>query len=62
MRLICFPFAGGGSAVFDDWGEAFHPDIEIVSVEAPGRLGRIDEEPVRTIEEFARGLYPELLE
>ncbi len=62
FRLICFPFAGGGSAVFDNWGEAFNPDIEIVSVEAPGRLGRIDEEPVRTIEQFARGLYPELLE
>ncbi|MEP1207778.1 MAG: SDR family NAD(P)-dependent oxidoreductase [Rhizobiaceae bacterium] len=62
FRLICFPFAGGGSAVFDNWGDAFHPDIEIVSVEAPGRLGRIDEEPVRTIEEFARGLYPELRE
>ncbi|NRB30657.1 MAG: SDR family NAD(P)-dependent oxidoreductase, partial [Rhizobiaceae bacterium] len=60
MRLICFPFAGGGSAVFDAWGEAFDPDIEIVSVEAPGRLGRIDETPVRTIEDFARGLYPEL--
>lgn len=60
MRLICFPFAGGGSAVFDEWGEAIDPDIEIISVEAPGRLGRIDEEPVRTIEEFARGLYPEL--
>lgn len=60
MRLICFPFAGGGSAVFDDWGDAFDADIEVVAVEAPGRLGRIDEEPVRTIEEFARGLYPEL--
>lgn len=62
FRLICFPFAGGGSAVFDNWGDAFHPDIEIISVEAPGRLGRIDEEPVRTIEQFARGLYPELRE
>ncbi|NKB51774.1 MAG: SDR family NAD(P)-dependent oxidoreductase [Rhizobiaceae bacterium] len=62
LRLFCFPFAGGGSAVFDNWGDAFNSDIEIVSVEAPGRLGRIDEEPVRTIEQFARGLYPELRE
>ena len=62
FRLFCFPFAGGGSAVFDNWGDAFSPDIEIVSVEAPGRLGRINEEPVRSIEEFARGLYPELRE
>lgn len=60
FRLFCFPFAGGGSAVFDNWGDAFDPSIEIVSVEAPGRLGRIDEEPVRTVEQFARGLIPEL--
>lgn len=58
-RLFCFPFAGGGSAVFDEWGDAFSEDIEIVSVEAPGRLGRIDEDPVRTIEQFAKGLYPD---
>ena len=62
MRLICFPFAGGGSAVFDRWGEAFDPAIEILSVEAPGRLGRINEKPVRTVEEFVRELLPELLE
>ncbi|HSF94609.1 MAG TPA: SDR family NAD(P)-dependent oxidoreductase, partial [Thermohalobaculum sp.] len=62
IRLICFPFAGGGSAVFDRWGDAFDPAIEIVAVEPPGRLGRINEAPVRTVEEFARGLLPELVQ
>lgn len=59
-RLVCFPFAGGGSAVFDGWADAFDPAIEIVAVEPPGRLGRINEAPVRTVEDFARGLLPEL--
>ena len=62
VRLICFPFAGGGSAVFDHWGDAFDPAIEIVAVEPPGRLGRINEKPVTTVEAFARGLLPELRE
>ncbi|MDT8343796.1 MAG: SDR family NAD(P)-dependent oxidoreductase, partial [Thermohalobaculum sp.] len=60
VQLVCFPFAGGGSAVFDGWGDAFDPAVEIVAVEPPGRLGRINEAPVRTVEDFARGLLPEL--
>jgi acyl transferase domain-containing protein/acyl carrier protein len=59
-RLFCFPFAGGGSAVFDNWGDAFDPSIEIVAIEPPGRLSRINEAPVRTVEEFARSLLPQL--
>lgn len=62
VRLVCFPFAGGGSAVFDHWGDAFDPAIEIVAVEPPGRLSRINEKPVTTVEAFARGLLPELRE
>lgn len=61
MRLFCFPFAGGGSAVFDRWGEAFDPCIEIVAVEPPGRLGRIAEAPVRKVEAFTAGLLPQML-
>jgi acyl transferase domain-containing protein/acyl carrier protein len=60
VRLFCFPFAGGGSAVFDSWGDAFDPSIEIVAVEPPGRLSRINEDPVRTVEEFARSLMPQI--
>jgi len=59
-RLFCFPFAGGGSAVFDAWGDAFDPSIEIVAVEPPGRLSRINERPMRTVEEFARSLLPQI--
>jgi len=62
IRLFCFPFAGGGSAVFDRWGDAFDPSIEVVAVEPPGRLGRIDETPVESVEAFVRGLLPELTE
>lgn len=60
LRLFCFPFAGGGSAVFDRWGASLDGAVEVVAVEPPGRLARIDEPAVRSIEAFVSGLMPEL--
>ncbi len=59
-RLFCFPFAGGGSAVFRGWAETLDPSIEVVAVEPPGRLARIREAPVSDITAFVDGLMPEL--
>jgi len=58
LRLFCFPFAGGGSAVFRGWVEHLSPDIELVAVEPPGRLHRIRERPIRTMRAFLDGLVP----
>jgi epothilone polyketide synthase C len=60
MRLFCFPFAGGGSAVFHGWGSRLHPDIEVFAVEAPGRLGRIREAPISEIGAFVDGVMAEM--
>jgi acyl transferase domain-containing protein/surfactin synthase thioesterase subunit/acyl carrier protein len=62
MRLFCFPFAGGGSAVFRGWGGRLSPDIEVVAVEPPGRLGRIREKPVSEIGAFVDGVMTEMAE
>ena len=61
VRLFCFPFAGGGSAVFRSWANSLESDIEVVSVEPPGRLGRIHEEPVSDINNFVDELIKEML-
>jgi surfactin synthase thioesterase subunit/NAD(P)-dependent dehydrogenase (short-subunit alcohol dehydrogenase family)/acyl carrier protein len=53
VRLFCFPFAGGGSAVYRLWNERVGPSIEVVAVEPPGRLARIDEAPVSDVHDFA---------
>ena len=58
LRLFCFPFAGGGSAVFRGWVEHLPPDIELVAVEPPGRLHRIRERPIRTMRAFLDGVVP----
>jgi acyl transferase domain-containing protein/surfactin synthase thioesterase subunit len=51
-RLFCFPFAGGGSAVYRNWGQFIDPAIEVVAIEPPGRLGRITETPIADMNEF----------
>jgi epothilone polyketide synthase C len=60
FRLFCFPFAGGGSAVFHSWAQSLDPSIEVVAVEAPGRLARIDERPVSDLDEFVDKLLAEM--
>jgi acyl transferase domain-containing protein/surfactin synthase thioesterase subunit/acyl carrier protein len=62
LRLFCFPFAGGGSAVYRGWAERLDPAIEVVAVEPPGRLGRIEEKPVADIREFVMRLAPALVQ
>ncbi|PPQ15467.1 polyketide synthase [Bradyrhizobium sp. AC87j1] len=61
-RLICFPFAGGGSAVYRGWAESAEPDAEILAIEPPGRLARINEAPITRIEDFVDTLLPQLRE
>jgi acyl transferase domain-containing protein/surfactin synthase thioesterase subunit/acyl carrier protein len=53
VRLFCFPFAGGGSAVYRLWNDKVGPSIEVIAVEPPGRLARIDQAPVKDVRVFA---------
>lgn len=46
LRLFCFPFAGGGASAYHAWCRYFGSEIEVVTVELPGRGGRIDEQPL----------------
>jgi len=47
VRLVCFPFAGGGPDVFRPWAGALDARVELLSVRLPGRGRRIAEEPYR---------------
>jgi acyl transferase domain-containing protein/surfactin synthase thioesterase subunit len=60
FRLFCFPFAGGGSAVYRNWAQFIDPAIEVVAIEPPGRLGRITEPPVADVREFVEQLLSEM--
>jgi acyl transferase domain-containing protein/surfactin synthase thioesterase subunit len=62
LRLFCFPFAGGGSAVYRTWAQFIDPTIEVVAIEPPGRLGRITETPIADMKEFVEQLVSEMKE
>lgn len=52
-RLFCFPYAGGGAALFRTWPAALPATIELCAVQLPGREERLHEAPLCT--------WPELL-
>lgn len=43
LRLVCFPYAGGGATVFRTWPDALPPEIEVLAVALPGRDARARE-------------------
>jgi surfactin synthase thioesterase subunit len=61
LRLFCFPFAGGGSAVYRSWAQSIDQTIEVLAIEPPGRLGRITETPVAEMREFVEQLLSEMI-
>ncbi len=43
LRLFCFPYAGAGASVFRTWHTFMTPEIEVCSLQLPGRESRIKE-------------------
>jgi surfactin synthase thioesterase subunit len=40
LRLICFPYAGGGSSIYYRWQRLFPAGLQVVPALLPGREGR----------------------
>jgi len=61
MRLICFPYAGGGAPVYSSWPDSLPPDIEVIAIQPPGRLARIKEPLAQSVDEMVRAILAALL-
>ncbi|KAK7110391.1 S-acyl fatty acid synthase thioesterase, medium chain-like [Littorina saxatilis] len=63
-RLICFPWAGGGSNFYAAWGKDLAPNIEVHGITLRGRESRFREElctsPQETLTEIASTIANEL--
>jgi surfactin synthase thioesterase subunit len=55
LRLVCFPYAGGGASVYRGWQEALPGFIEVWPVQPPGREGRIREAPLTSVDALVDG-------
>ncbi|MEM7269979.1 MAG: SDR family NAD(P)-dependent oxidoreductase, partial [Pseudomonadota bacterium] len=58
MRLFCFPFAGGGASAFKDWTGTAPEDIEICTIQLPGREERIGEPLLTDMQTVVEALAP----
>src|SRR6476469_1550245 len=60
LRLICLPAAGGGASRYRDWPAHLPDDVEVVSVQLPGRENRFDEPVIDAMEPLVGRLLDEL--
>lgn len=60
LRLICFPFAGGGASAFSDWNDSLPDDIELSAVQMPGREERLRETLLTDMSELIDQLSAQL--
>ncbi|MBC8007232.1 MAG: alpha/beta fold hydrolase, partial [Prolixibacteraceae bacterium] len=61
LRMICFPYAGGGPGVYRRWSDQFAETVEIFAINLPGRGDRVDEGYLEAIGHAADAIIPELL-
>jgi surfactin synthase thioesterase subunit/acyl carrier protein len=61
VRLFCFPYAGGGPAVYNRWPESVPEWVDVVAINLPGRGQRIDEGHLESIAAAADAIVPQML-
>ena len=52
LRLLCFPYAGGGAGIFRLWPQALPESVEVVAYQPPARANRLREPPLRRVEDL----------
>jgi medium-chain acyl-[acyl-carrier-protein] hydrolase len=60
LRLVCFPFAGGGAAAYRLWPLHLPSSIDVIAVHPAGRAHRLREPPLRRVESMATAYLDDL--
>ncbi|NXO75948.1 SAST synthase, partial [Sitta europaea] len=61
-RLICFPWAGGGTSQLAHWGRLFNDSIEVFCIRLPGRETRLGEPFAKDMASIVKEVTSVLLE
>jgi acyl transferase domain-containing protein/surfactin synthase thioesterase subunit len=61
VRLLCFPYAGGGPPVFARWPEGLPASVELGVVHLPGRGSRLGERPFAHMDQLVEAMTPALV-
>lgn len=56
VRLFCFPYAGGGAAIYRGWSSILPRQVEVCAAQLPGRGSRVREPPVTDLGALVRAL------
>jgi pyochelin biosynthetic protein PchC len=56
LRVVACPAAGGHPGSFRPWRMLLPPDVELLALHAPGRLGRLDEAPLCSLRDITAAL------
>jgi surfactin synthase thioesterase subunit len=57
VRLFCFPYAGGGPAVFSGWPTLLGKEYEVCAFSLPGRGARVREAYLGSLDEILENAY-----
>ncbi|MGE7888628.1 thioesterase II family protein [Bacillus cereus] len=61
VKLICFPFAGGGASFFRKWVNKIPDSVEIYSISLPGRESRLKELSYEHYKPLVRDLSKDIM-
>lgn len=56
LRLVCFPYAGGGASLYRQWQAAMPQGVQVCAVQLPGRENRIAQTPLARLDEVIPAL------
>src|SRR5262245_13516853 len=60
LRLLCFPHAGGGTALYRSWAGALPPGVELGIALLPGREARLHEPPIDRMDTLVASLLKDI--
>ena len=56
LRLFCFPYAGGGAAIYRGWENYLPPGVEVYAVQPPGRGNRFREPAINRLDSLVAAI------